>query len=68
MLTRLGQVVADPNAKLRAVLAASKTLTALSKINLQVVDVAMRAEVHEDLGRRLEALEAEAKERADAES
>ena len=60
--------MADTNAKLRAVLAASKTLTVLSKINLQVVDVAMRADVHGVLGRRLEALEAEAKEPADAES
>jgi hypothetical protein len=35
MLARLGQVVADPNSKLRAVLSASKTLFSLSRINLQ---------------------------------
>jgi len=35
MLARLGQVVADPNSKLRAVLSASKTLFSLSRIKLQ---------------------------------
>ena len=53
MLDRLGTLVSDPATKTRAFLAAAKTLTALSRINLSAVDVAIRAVVHEDLGRRL---------------
>ena len=53
MVARLGTLISDPATKTRAFLAAAKTLTALSRINLSAVDVAIRAEVHEDLGRRL---------------
>ena len=58
MVARLGTIISDPKSKIRAFLAAAKTLTTLSRINLSVVDVAIRAEVHEDLGERVAALEA----------
>jgi hypothetical protein len=58
MLDRLGSVVKDPQAKLRAVVAASKVLAGLSRINLTIVDTAIRAELHEQLTDRVEALEA----------
>jgi hypothetical protein len=58
MLDRLGTVVKDPQAKLRAVLAAAKVLTSLSRINLTIVDTAIRADLHEQLTERVEALEA----------
>jgi len=58
MVARLGTLISDPTTKTRAFLAAAKTLTALSRINLSVVDVAIRAEVHEDLGKRVANLEA----------
>jgi hypothetical protein len=57
MVARLGAVVLDPQSKLRAVLGASKALAGLSRLNLMVVDVAIRAEVHEDLVRRFTELE-----------
>jgi hypothetical protein len=57
IVDRLGAVVLDPDSKLRAVLAASKTLAGLSRINLAGVDVAIRAELHERLAERIEALE-----------
>src|SRR5262245_29758582 len=58
IVERLGAVVADPRARLRAVLAASKTLAGLSRINLTVVDVAIRARTHEELEARVADLEA----------
>ena len=58
MVARLGTLMSDPTTKTRAFLAAAKTMTALSRINLSVVDVAIRAEVHEDLGERVANLEA----------
>jgi hypothetical protein len=58
MLVRLGLVVADPMAKLRAVLAAAKTLATLSRINLSLVDTAIRAQAHEELEERVTQLEA----------
>ena len=63
IVERLGMVVADPEAKLRAFLAASKTLAGLSRFNLTVVDVAIRAEVHQDLGERVVELERRTAER-----
>jgi len=51
-------VVADPMAKLRAVLAAAKTLATLSRINLSLVDTAIRAQAHEELEERVTQLEA----------
>jgi hypothetical protein len=58
MLTRLGSVVTDPKAKLRAVLAAAKTLATLSRINLTLLDTAIRAQAHEELEERVADLEA----------
>jgi hypothetical protein len=58
MVARLGTLMSDPTTKIRAFLAVAKTLTALSRINLSAVDVAIRAEVHEDLGERVANLEA----------
>ena len=43
MVARLGTMIADPETKPRAFLAAAKTLGALSRVNLSVVDVAIRA-------------------------
>src|SRR4051794_6745986 len=58
IVERLGDVVKDPQAKLRAVLAASKTLATFSRINLTVVDAAIRARAHEELEARVADLEA----------
>ncbi len=58
MLARLGTLISDPTTKTRAFLAAAKTLIAVSRVNLSAVDVAIRAEVHEDLGERVAELEA----------
>jgi hypothetical protein len=55
---RLGAVVTDPRAKLRAVLAASKALIGLSRVNLSAVDVAIRARSAEDVVERLQDMEA----------
>jgi hypothetical protein len=57
IVERLGAVVTDPQAKLRAVLAASKTLAGLSRLNLAGVDVAIRARTHEELDVRVAELE-----------
>jgi len=45
MVARLGTLISDPATKTRAFLAAAKTLTAPSRINLSVVDASMRAEL-----------------------
>ncbi len=58
MVARLETLISDPTTKTRAFLAVAKTLTALSRINLSAMDVAIRAEVHEDLGKRIAELEA----------
>ena len=58
MVARLETLISDPTTKTRAFLAVAKTLTALSRINLSAVDVAIRVEVHEDLGKRVAELEA----------
>ena len=63
IVERMGAVVMDPQAKLRAVLAASKTLAGLSRINLTVVDVAIRARTHEELEARVGELEARVADR-----
>ncbi len=58
MLDRLAGVVADPEARPRAFIAAARLLAGLSRANLTAVDTTIRAEAHEDLCGRLEALEA----------
>jgi hypothetical protein len=58
MLDRLGLVVTDPDSKLRAFFIATRTMISLSRLNLQSVDVAIRARVHEELEARVAELEA----------
>jgi hypothetical protein len=58
MVARLGTMIADPETKTRAFLAAAKTLIALSRVNLSAVDVAIRARSAEDVVERLKDMEA----------
>jgi hypothetical protein len=62
MIERLERIISDPDSKPRAFFAAVKALTALSRINLAAVDVAIRAHQHEDLAERVAALEQRASE------
>lgn len=57
VLRRLNAVVQNPETKLRALLAASKVLASLSRLNLSAVDTALRAKTVEELEDRLKALE-----------
>lgn len=60
-IARLERVVSNPETKPRAFHAALKALTSLSRLNLQVVDVSIRAKASEELEERLQALEERAK-------
>jgi hypothetical protein len=57
MIRRLEDVVADPVTKFRAFQAASKALTALSRLNLAAVDTAIRAKQADELVDRVAELE-----------
>ena len=65
MVARLGTLISDPTTKTRAFLAAAKTLIAVSRVNLSVVDVAIRPEVHENLEPRLAEVEKRLAERGE---
>jgi len=65
MLARLGTLISDPATNTRAFLAAAKTLIAVSRINLSAVDVAIRADVHENVEPRLAEVERQLRERGD---
>jgi len=56
-IKRLEEVVSNPASKPRAFHIALKALTSLSRINLQCVDVAIRAQAAENFDARLKELE-----------
>lgn len=58
IMKRLTGAVQDPRTRLRAVTAVTKTLAALSRVNLASIDVALRARSQEELEERIAALEA----------
>jgi hypothetical protein len=57
MIRRSERVVSNPKSKPRAFRAAVKALTALSRLNLAAVEVAIRASQFEDMADRVAALE-----------
>jgi hypothetical protein len=57
MMDRLGAIVADAKASPRAVTAAARALLGASKINLDGVVAAMKADEYDSLRDRVEALE-----------
>jgi hypothetical protein len=65
MIEQLAGVVSEPDVikrKPRLFLACTKALTALSRLNLSVVDTALRAKAQDELEERLSALEERAKQ------
>jgi hypothetical protein len=68
MIDQLAGVVTEPDVikkKPRLFLACTKALTALSRLNLSVVDTALRAKAQGELEERLSALEERAKDEGD---
>ena len=57
VLDRLGGVVKDPQARLRAVLAASKVLVGLSRLNLAAFHQMIECHQHEEIQHRVKELE-----------
>jgi hypothetical protein len=57
MIHRLEDVVADPASRPRAFFTAVKAITALSRLNLAAVDVAIRAKQADELADRVDELE-----------
>jgi hypothetical protein len=54
---RLEEVISNPASKPRSFYIALKALTSLSRINLQCVDTAIRAQAAEDFDERIKAIE-----------
>jgi hypothetical protein len=61
LVKRLEEVVSNPETRPRAFHAATKALMTLSRINLTVVETALRANNEEDFNRRLASLEEKVK-------
>jgi hypothetical protein len=57
LINRLGQIIKNPTASDREVLAAASALLSASKINLANIDLTMKVLQHEELEEQLTALE-----------